>query len=108
MRAVEKYDHRRGVKVATYAVWWIRQAVRRAMADQGHLIRVPTHMTERVTKVLRVRAKLSQKLGRNPEVEEIAASGGMPTAQVDRSMSLVREPLSMFRSMRMATRCWPT
>ncbi len=95
MHAVEKYDHRRGVKVSTYAVWWIRQTITRAMADQGRLIRVPVHMTERVTKVLRERRKLSQKLGRNPQADEIAASVAMPAARVERAMSLVREPISL-------------
>jgi RNA polymerase primary sigma factor len=95
MHAVEKYDHRRGVKVSTYAVWWIRQSMVRAMADQGRLIRVPVHMTEQVSKVLRERHKLSHKLGRNPETEEIAASTAMSTARVERAMSLVREPVSL-------------
>jgi RNA polymerase primary sigma factor len=95
MRAVEKYDYRRGVKVSTYAVWWIRQAITRAMADQGRLIRVPVHMTERVTKVLRERRKLSHKLGRDPETHEIAASVAMPAARVETAMSLVREPISL-------------
>jgi RNA polymerase primary sigma factor len=95
MHAVEKYDYRRGVKVSTYAVWWIRQAITRAMADQGRLIRVPVHMTERVTKVLRERRKLSHRLGRNPQADEIAASVAMPAARVERAMSLVREPISL-------------
>ena len=95
MRAVEKYDYRRGVKVSTYAVWWIRQAITRAMADQGRLIRVPVHMTERVTKVLRERRKLSHKLGRDPETNEVAASVAMPAARVETAMSLVREPISL-------------
>jgi RNA polymerase primary sigma factor len=95
MRAVEKYDYRRGVKVSTYAVWWIRQAITRAMADQGRLIRVPVHMTERVTKVLRERRKLSHKLGRDPETHEVAASVAMPAARVETAMSLVREPISL-------------
>jgi RNA polymerase primary sigma factor len=95
MHAVEKYDHRRGVKVSTYAVWWIRQSMVRAMADQGRLIRVPVHMTEQVTKVLRERSKLSHKLGRTPETSEIATSVAMPAARVERAMSLVREPVSL-------------
>jgi RNA polymerase primary sigma factor len=95
MHAVEKYDYRRGVKVSTYAVWWIRQAITRAMADQGRVIRVPVHMTERVTKVLRERRKLSHRLGRNPQADEIAASVAMPAARVERAMSLVREPISL-------------
>jgi RNA polymerase primary sigma factor len=95
MHAVEKYDYRRGVKVSTYAVWWIRQAITRAMADQGRLIRIPVHMTERMTKVLRERRKLSHRLGRNPQADEIAASVAMPAARVERAMSLVREPISL-------------
>jgi len=95
MHAVEKYDHRRGVKVSTYAVWWIRQSMVRAMADQGRLIRVPVHMTEQVTKVLRERHKLSHKLGRIPETGEIAQSVAMSAARVERAMSLVREPVSL-------------
>jgi RNA polymerase primary sigma factor len=95
MHAVEKYDHRRGVKVSTYAVWWIRQAMTRAMADQGRLIRVPVHMTERVTKVMRERRKLSHKLGRTPGTDEIAASAAMPAHRVERAMALVREPVSL-------------
>jgi RNA polymerase primary sigma factor len=95
MHAVEKYDHRRGVKVSTYAVWWIRQSMVRAMADQGRLIRVPVHMTEQVTKVLRERHKLSHRLGRTPETEEIASSVAMSTTRVERAMSLVREPVSL-------------
>jgi RNA polymerase primary sigma factor len=95
MHAVEKYDHRRGVKVSTYAVWWIRQSMVRAMADQGRLIRVPVHMTEQVTRVLRERSRLSHRLGRPPETGEIAASVAMPAARVERAMSLVREPVSL-------------
>jgi RNA polymerase primary sigma factor len=95
MHAVEKYDHRRGVKVSTYAVWWIRQAMTRAMADQGRLIRVPLHMTEQVTRVLRERRKLSHKLGRNPETDEIAARVAMSAARVEKALSLVREPVSL-------------
>jgi RNA polymerase primary sigma factor len=95
MHAVEKYDHRRGVKVSTYAVWWIRQSMVRAMADQGRLIRVPVHMTEQVTKVLRERHRLSHKLGRTPETEEIAQSVAMSATRVERAMSLVKEPVSL-------------
>jgi RNA polymerase primary sigma factor len=95
MHAVEKYDHRRGVKVSTYAVWWIRQAMTRAMADQGRLIRVPVHMTEQVTRILRERRKLSHKLGRNPETDEIAARVAMSAARVEKALSLVRDPVSL-------------
>jgi RNA polymerase primary sigma factor len=95
MHAIEKYDHRRGVKVSTYAVWWIRQAMARAMADQGRLIRVPVHMTESVAKVMRERHKLAHKLGRSPETEEIATAVAMSAARVEKALSLVREPLSL-------------
>ena len=95
MHAVEKYDHRRGVKVATYAVWWIRQAMARAMADQGRLIRVPVHMTEQVARVLRERRKLSHRLGRTPATDEIAARVAMSAARVERALSIVREPASL-------------
>jgi RNA polymerase primary sigma factor len=95
MRAVEKYDYRRGVKVATYAVWWIRQAITRAMADRGRMIRVPVHMTGTANRVLRERRKLYQKQGREPRADEIAAHTAIPIARVEKAMSLVREPTSL-------------
>jgi RNA polymerase primary sigma factor len=95
MRAVEKYDYRRGVKVATYAVWWIRQAITRAMADRGRMIRVPVHMTGTANRVLRERRKLYQKQGREPRSDEIAAHGAIPIAHVEKALSLVREPTSL-------------
>ena len=95
MRAVEKYDYRRGVKVATYAVWWIRQAITRAMADRGRMIRVPVHMTGTANRVLRERRKLYQKQGREPRADEIAAHAAIPIAHVEKAMSLVREPTSL-------------
>jgi len=95
MRAVEKYDYRRGVKVATYAVWWIRQAITRAMADRGRMIRVPVHMTGTTNRVLRERRKLYQKQGREPRADEIAAHAAIPLARVEKAMSLVREPTSL-------------
>jgi RNA polymerase primary sigma factor len=95
MHAVAKYDYRRGVKLATYAMWWIRQGITRAMADQGRLIRIPVHMTSRMTQLLRERHKLSHRLGRSPQADEIAASIAMPAAQVETAMSLIREPISL-------------
>ncbi len=95
MHAVEKYDHRRGVKVATYAVWWIRQAITRAIANQGRAIRIPVHMAQMTGKVLRGRRELYQKQGRDPSVEEIAAATGISAAHVGKVMSLVREPTSL-------------
>ncbi len=95
MRAVEKYDYRRGVKVATYAVWWIRQAITRAMADRGRMIRIPVHMTGTAARVLRERRKLHQMQGREPRADEIAAHAAIPLARVEKVMSLVREPTSL-------------
>ncbi|MGH6924405.1 MAG: RNA polymerase sigma factor RpoD/SigA [Propylenella sp.] len=92
MRAVEKYDHRRGVKVSTYAAWWIRQAITRAIADQGRTIRVPVHMTETARRVQREREKLSRQLGRNPRADEIARRSGIPADQVERALTLVQDP----------------
>lgn len=95
MHAVEKFNYRRGVKVSTYAVWWIRQSIARAMADQGRSIRIPVHMTEIASKVLRERRKLQQKDGRTPEIGEIAARTGIPLARVEQVLSLVQEPTSL-------------
>jgi RNA polymerase primary sigma factor len=95
MRAVEKYDYRRGVKVATYAVWWIRQAITRAMADRGRMIRVPVHMTGTAARVSRERRRLYQQQGREPTAAEIAAHAAMPVAHVEKALSLVREPTSL-------------
>jgi RNA polymerase primary sigma factor len=95
MRAIEKYDYRRGVKISTYAVWWIRQSIARAIADQARTIRIPVHMTENAAKVLRERRRLYQKEGRDPRPAEIAARMGVPLAQVERVLSMVQEPTSL-------------
>jgi RNA polymerase primary sigma factor len=95
MHAVEKFDHRRGVKLATYAVWWIRQSIARAIADQGRTIRIPVHMKETASKVLRERHRLYHRNGREPAVEEIADRSGISHAHVERVMSLVQEPVSL-------------
>jgi RNA polymerase primary sigma factor len=95
MHAVEKFDHRRGVKLATYAVWWIRQSIARAIADQGRTIRIPVHMKETASKVLRERHRLYHRNGREPAIEEIADRSGISHAHVERVMSLVQEPVSL-------------
>ena len=95
MRAVEKYNYRRGVKLSTYAVWWIRQSITRAMADQGRMIRVPVHMAQTARQVHRERSKLHQQHGREPGADEIAARSGIAKAQVEQALSLVQDPTSL-------------
>jgi RNA polymerase primary sigma factor len=95
MHAVEKFNHRHGVKVSTYAVWWIRQSITRAIADQSRLIRIPVHMTETATKVLRERRKLYQRHGREAVPADIAARVGVPVARVEQVLSMVQEPTSL-------------
>jgi RNA polymerase primary sigma factor len=95
MHAVEKFNYRRGVKVSTYAVWWIRQSIARAIADQGRTIRIPVHMTETASKVARERRRLLQREGRDPGAAEIAARAGLPAERVAQVLSLVQEPTSL-------------
>ena len=95
MHAIEKFDYRRGVKISTYAVWWIRQSIVRAIADQGRTIRIPVHMSEHAAKVMRERRRLYQKEGREPAAAEIAARVGTPLARVEQVLSLVQEPTSL-------------
>ena len=95
MHAVEKFNYRRGVKVSTYAVWWIRQSIARAIADQGRTIRIPVHMTETAGKVLRERRKFRQRQGHEAGAAEIAARAGMPVARVEQVLTMVQEPASL-------------
>lgn len=95
MHAIEKFDYRRGVKISTYAVWWIRQSIVRAIADQGRTIRIPVHMSEHAAKVMRERRRLYQKEGREPAAAEIATRMGTPLARVEQVLSLVQEPTSL-------------
>jgi RNA polymerase primary sigma factor len=95
MKAVEKFEYRRGYKFATYATWWIRQAVSRAVADQARSIRVPVHMTEALNKVIRTSRYLVQRNGREPQPDEIAAKLDMPVAWVRKVLKLTREPVSL-------------
>jgi RNA polymerase primary sigma factor len=95
MHAVEKFDWRRGFKVATYATWWIRQAISRAIADQDRIIRIPVHMKETATRVLRERAKLYQKQGEEPSLADVALRSGVSVSQVEKVMSLVQDPTSL-------------
>jgi len=95
IRATKKFDYRRGHKFSTYATWWIRQAVTRAIADQGRTIRVPVHMGDQINKLLRVQHQLTQRLGRDPSVEELAIALDVPPKKVENMIQVARRPLSL-------------
>jgi RNA polymerase primary sigma factor len=95
IRATKKFEYQRGHKFSTYATWWIRQAVTRAIADQGRTIRVPVHMGDQINKLLRTSHRLTQKLGRDPTLEEMAEELDVPLKKVEQMIQVSRRPISL-------------
>ena len=95
MKAVDKFEYRRGYKFSTYATWWIRQAVTRSLADQSRTIRVPVHMIDTINKIVGASRQMLTEIGREPTPEELAEKLGMPLEKVRKTLKIAREPLSL-------------
>jgi RNA polymerase primary sigma factor len=95
MKAVDKFEYRRGYKFSTYATWWIRQAITRSIADQARTIRIPVHMIETINKLNKISRQMGQRLGREPTAEELAIEMNMPEDKVRKVLKISKEPISM-------------
>ena len=95
MKAVDKFEYRRGYKFSTYATWWVRQAITRAIADQARTIRIPVHMIETINKLIRTSRQMVQELGREPTNEELAKRLQLPVSKIRKVLRVAQEPISL-------------